>query len=726
MIRGEIIYQFVIPTFEAREVTPFQGFAPGLLTMARMMELVAMLPTDILELTMEPADRLARRRAGAAGLMWGPISVRALLRSGHPPPEVPFQVVMSADLDIANEISKWRRNLRIPPLHVSSYDVADAIHPNELSIERLRQHCKTSLRRAKRARPRLDITDEVHELENWRPLERQPSSLLLHSHNVTRPNEMALVAARETYPTDEAGVLNVSPNDSYVTAITESVAAVLALNVTAERRPIFLLYPPRPDVILFAPAMYVGAIRTLAKTENSPAAKRALRGLERQRGYTMTLPFEEGDLEKAGPLLALRGAELKLETSALGLRAASTLAATIRFPPLVNRTAGIVGHLSRYLRSHDRPPDVKTARVFRLVQEALRDSLPAQHRELISQAKTGIKIVGDAPLEWFPVGDLPLGIRFDVSRIDATPGNLLIGQLETRPPVHIEPSSFKQYLVTSMFEAGDQIAPHIRTALRFLPGASETGITGTVTTPKDVDDFVDAVNAYHGPILIVDGHGEHPNRPNVGGLVIGGKPVDIWHLAGRVRLPPIVVLSACDTHPFDRSHATIANGFLRCGALAVLATALPIRSVDAAGFLVRLMLRAIDFGEAMNRRGVSVSWTNIVGGALRMQLASDVVHGLVKRGLLPDALLRDIQLQANIDINPPNERADWLERLRDRCIESGHCSTADWQEAYQAILGSSDAIRYLSVGNPEYILLSGPNVTRRVLAEAGEAMAALT
>lgn len=224
------------------------------------------------------------------------------------------------------------------------------------------------------------------------------------------------------------------------------------------------------------------------------------------------------------------------------------------------------------------------------------------------------------------------------------------------------------------------------------------------------------MNAYDGPILIIDSHGSHEG--DVGGLVIGGQSIDIWSLKDRLRPPPIVILSACDTHPFDRTHATVAAGFLHCGAQAVLATVLPIRSIPAATFVVRLLLRAISFGNAMNGLGRAVSWTQIVGGALRMQLASDIVHGLARRGMLLPDQVDEMQLLANMDLNLDN-KPDWLERLRARCQEAGTFGQEQWERAYADILAASDVIRYTHVGNPDGIVIADQRVMMRAAAEAG-------
>ncbi len=715
---GEIIYILAIPSWDPKRVSPFQGFAPGLFSTAPLLIDLPRLPTDISELAMDPPDRLARRRAGHGGWIWSPVNVENLTRHGQPTPGRPFMVVFTSEPEPARRVSAWRRGLRVRPLRVSWHKVGGAIFPHELTVERLQQHCRAALRQAKEANRKLDVADQLALVDTWKPLEDKPSGLKHHSHNVTLPNEMVLRGAGFVRD-GEDGKLENSPEQDYIDGITESANAVLDLHAQAADRPIYLLNPPRPDVILLAPSMHVQAAEVIGRAKLSKLSVRAFHALERQRGYTIQLPVrDEKSVNEVGPIFSIRGGELRLSTYAVGMRAASTVAATLRLPPLVNRTAGVVGQLGRFLRHHENPPPVKTARVFRAVQNALADSMPPQHLEVLRRSTSGVKIVGEAPLEWMPLDDLPLGIARDVSRIGTTPGNLLIEQLRHVPPHYIPADAFKEYLIVSMFEEGDGIAHHARQALQVLPGATDAKIKGVSATPKSAAELIATVNAYTGPILIVDSHGTHPDKPNVGGLSIGGEFVDVWELAGKLEPPPIVVLSACDTHPFDRSHATVANGFLRCGAVAVLGTVLPIRSRDAAMFLVRLMFRAIAFGNAMNAAGRSAAWTNIVGGALRMQLASDIVRGLGAQGLIPAEAVEPIHLAANHDLNPPNEFPHWLQRLMVRCMEAGNLSEEQWRRSYADILAASDVIRYVNIGNPEAILIADDRVLMRTYEES--------
>jgi hypothetical protein len=710
---NDILYALALPHWAPTEVTRFQGFAPGLLEFIPAMASLARLPADIAELALSEGERLARRRAGLGDRLWSPINIENLLAHRRPTALQPFMVVFSADRSVAKAISRWRRNLRIRPLHVSLIEGFGAIHPDELTVERLKTHCLNALREAKSARRDLVADDAQALLDRWRPWSERPSTLVHHSHNATAANEMVLYSVGGAEPTGE-GVLNCSPEKDYVAGVLQSALVVRDLyGLIGDRR--LKVHPERPDLILLAPAM-VGSASSLLRSDAPSVLKRAMRSLDRQRGYTGQVQLDEGDIQIVGPALSYRGAELKIQTLAVGLRAASTLTPTVRLPAAVNRAAGVVRTLANHLRYYDDPPDTKTARVFKAVQDALQNAIPADLQQLLKESRSGVKIIGDAPLEWLPVDGLPLSLRADVSRIDATPGNILIQQLRSMPPVYIPPDEFRRYLMCTLFDEGDNLAAHARAGMSVLENLNGTELDGTIVAPQTADDFVAAVNGYNGPILIIDGHGVHPPESDIGGLIVGGQPLDVWSLVGRMRSPPIVVLSACDTHPYDRSHATVANGFLACGALAVLGTSLPVRSIPAAIFLTRLMHRAVSYGEAVNRGGRAVSWSNIVGGALRMQLASDVVRELVRREMLPSELADEVQLAANFDLNPL--RADWFERLGERCREAGGFDEAAWGKAFNDILAASDAIRYVHVGNPEAILLADEPVIHAALDEA--------
>lgn len=709
----EIFYILALPEWQPQEVTPFQGFAPQLPYFTPLMEDIVRFPPDIIQPTLDPSLTLARQRGGDGAWMWTPVNLSTLLGKRKPLPLAPYMVVMSSDEATAKKVASWRAGLRLPPIHLSYHRAANAQHPVGFTREQLRHRLIALTRRAARMEARLEIAQHLDFLERWRPEERRDTSLAFHSHNVTRANEMTLIGAGESPPTCKDGHLQASPHDDYVRGITQSSETVMALWQESGERLANLLMPPRPDLFLLAPSMYRGISTRLANVIQDSLVKASLRRLDRQRGYTMELNVtDEKGIERIGPLLALRGAELKVLTTAVGLRAAGTLAATVRLPPAVNRTAGVVGQLTRFLRTHEDPPRIKSARVFRIVQQALEEAIPFEHRALIARSTAGVKIIGEAPLEWLPVDGLPLGIRFDVSRINTTPGNLFVEQI--RPPItqHITPDAFRNYLVLSMFEDGDPIAQHLRVGTWHTADGRNERILGRYASPKTPAEFAEQLNLFDGPMVIIDSHATHPDTSDIGGLMIGGDHFDVWNLVGKVKMPPIVVLSACDTHPFDRSHATVANGFLACGATAVVATALPIRAPQAARFVMRLINRAVHYGAIVNGMGRAIPWSSIVGGVLRMELVTDILRGFEEDGRFGEEARSALLLATHKDLHPM--RSDWFEQLRERVIATGAIDLTEWDNRLPDLIAASDAIRYLHLGNPEALLVSSPQVMEAI------------
>ncbi len=720
----EIYYVLALPDWEPEEITPFQGFAPGLLPFVPLMEWILTLPPDIHDPLLNMDDRLSRRRAGAGPWLWSPINLSTLISKRKPTPYQPFMVVFTADADTAKAVSNWRSTLRIKPVHISFYKGGGAIHPADFTQENLKNHLMGLARKAKEVYKGLDIQEHLKNLSEWTSHPRKPSNLKYHSHGVTKPNEMVLIAAGGEPPASENGQLESSPHEHYLQGITDSVRAVMALWEHTKGRPGYLINPPRPDLFLLAPAAYRGISKRLLSGVDNFIIKNALRSLDRQRGYTIGMRFMDGDegttenqINLIGPVLGLRGAEMKLTTAAVGLRTAGTVAATLRLPPEVNRTGGVIGQLARFLRTHENPPPVKAARVFKVVQDALLSCIPPDHLKLIANSEAGIKIIADAPLEWLPVDGLPLGIRFDVSRINSTPGNLFMGQIRPPIPIYISPAKFKEYLVLSMYDEGDPIAPHLRLGALSARDGNGDPILGKFASPKTADEFCRYINSFKGPMLIVDGHAVHEDGDVPGGLMINGALFDIWELVDKISMPPIVILSACDTHPFDRNHATVANGFLACGAIAVVATALPIRAPDAARFIMRLINRAVHYGDLINKMGIAVSWTHMVSGLLRMELSTDIIRHFHEKGYYDEDVVSDLMLKTNNEITP--FKPDWYENMLKNVFAACRSEPDDFDRVVSDVIASSDAIRYLHLGNPETIMVADHRPADRATEEAG-------
>jgi len=132
--------------------------------------------------------------------------------------------------------------------------------------------------------------------------------------------------------------------------------------------------------------------------------------------------------------------------------------------------------------------------------------------------------------------------------------------------------------VISALKRDDPITGIFETAFDTFEPLWRKNLTVTYENVASEADLVKALNDFDGPMVIFDGHGSHAkDQPAL--LHLGSDAVDVWSLRDRIQnMPPIVILSACDTHAADRNHATTANGFMHLGARTVLASVLPSAS----------------------------------------------------------------------------------------------------------------------------------------------------
>ncbi len=708
----KIFYLYAMPEWEKDEITRFQGFYSGLLKFIHLFPLPLPLPTSVTELGYSVEERVARRREGVASFAASIVDLESLLESDGPPLYAPFMVVFTPRIGVAEELVTWAKKTAIPPLIVSLVPLPGVIQFSALTLEYLKQYCKRACQQAINRGAEFTYP-YFSEIEKWRADGVNTVGEVL-GIRPSRINELVLASIGKSYA-EKAG-FDYSKLTDLEDAMSDSTRAIFQIQIESDDQGFYLLRPEHPDLILFAPAFYRGVFDEIKQQKPSLEILRGLKLLERRDGYNFDyhdLSKDTDDFGVIANMFFLRQNELHIQSQAVSMRAASTFAATIIIPNKVNRVQGTVEVFTRHIRRYKNeiPPDKKTARVFKSVQNALIESIPKDHLNLIAESRTGIKIIGNAPLEWIPVDGIPIGISSDVSRINATPGDLLLEQLKAVPMRAVNVSQFKEYLLVSMYEKDEASGYLMSDALSRL--AKEKGLKGLHLRPESTQEFRKALRAYKGAIVIVDCHGGHPEKSTEGGLFIGGKLEGIRDLLRDIEIPPIVVLSACETHPFDRSHVTVANQFLRMGAINVISTVLPIYFKNAAVFLLRLMLRAVQYGSDINSRGVSVPWSNIVGGAFRQHLAFEIAMGLITRRLLPPMTALRLQQEAVIDLNFPPRR-DWLHRLGERVKEAGKINDEIWQSTLEDIIATSDTIRYVSMGNPESIVLLDETAIDRI------------
>ncbi len=280
---------------------------------------------------------------------------------------------------------------------------------------------------------------------------------------------------------------------------------------------------------------------------------RALGGLPQPTAWSMTArpakseQFEEFDELKASPaaqtVIAARQSELEtftLESGCTPLKPARGSCDCLRRQSRVPGARGVC-EKRPFPKFRAR---LKTRRLFTRIQDGLCRAIGPERLAFIEQIGGPLKIVSDAPIEWLPIQGLPLSLRYDCSRINATPGNLMMGCLTHPATITLQPVELQKLVVLTAFADNDPLKNVLTIALRHMRPDWENKVDIAFKEVRSTRDFIDALNAFDGYIMIFDGHGVDNSDEPIGKLMIGREAIDVWELRGKVRVPPIAIQSA--------------------------------------------------------------------------------------------------------------------------------------------------------------------------------------
>lgn len=712
----KIRYLFVLEGGAMDLTSPFQGFSRALSDLHWAMRLICELPADVLEPSHPLDGVIAQRMGGERQLVWVPVDISAL------EPESSdifgaFIVCFTGDKKTAARTQNWIDKQAGPILHVKCTSEADAKRLASFGSGDIREYCRAAFEHHKAAfsEPQRDAVAAA--LEAWTEPALIPTDHPRLGHNIFLANQMTLRRAGQDAWPEEAWTGDSEAN--YSARIAESVTAALQLRDEVGLQNFHRMLLPTPGLILSEPALYRHSYKPVRAEGpfKDKLARKTLRMLQTQRGlFNGTTPEFLDGFQNSGAAQALmqeRASELLTFTLGVGIRAASTSAAVMRLSPGVNHVFPRLDSYARHIRSPKMEARLKSKRLFVGIQEAMARALGDERLDVLRSHQGPIKLVSDCPLEWLDVGGLPLALARNCSRINATPGNVSMIQLAKTQAVNVPPSAFDRPLVVCSFAENDPLRNIMRDSLQAFRASDGSVINHEFQRVGSVDEFVDVLNAYDGAVLIFDGHGAANTIDPIGGIMIGTEKVDVWQLRYKVRVPPIVILSACDTQSLDaRSHATVANGFLALGATTVLGTLLPVGGQAGALFAARLVYRLKEFLPAALSSGWRVlNWTEVISGMLRMTLISELLDALVgphQSDLRREQRFYNLQVQSSQWINSGED--DWYDLFLKALAEELGLEAETLRQRALNVIARSEAIRYIQLGNPEMIRIADHHI----------------
>jgi hypothetical protein len=709
----------IVPDSLPGQATPLQGFAPSLCSNSWMIEAAMRIPSTIFDPTPEgQSSLLARRMGGTNPINWIGQTPRAI--RSHPLPEsLPFTIVMLGDDQNAAEYVEWASSSVVPPTLVAKSGANLTF--SQLNLTNLQQRFLGVCEKVRNSVESGSISRAVAAIRSWEPSKRRPLPYQVRGHNSVTPNLRVLESAGFTRMV--AGPMQdiMSGNAPFVNQIVSTSNSILALRSEVRHPLLHRVFQPTLAINIFAPAIYPDFFQANIRTDIGPVEREQFlmsrQALERQSGYSFIArtpaqirtmigikleDAQRGEAPKENPLMMARAGELKLSTECIAALAVSELSAVLRLPNAINRTSGSVRNFAAQYRSGS-GLSRKRLVTFRAVQRNLASAVPPDFIQFLNDAETGVRIVADAHLEWLDIGGLPLCIQKNTTRIPVTPGNLFIENVSARQPIIFSPKDLTDILVIDALERGDPIRPAFEIAFEAFEPHLTDQLNIRFREVSNEEELVEAFNSFSGNIVIFDGHGGH-EIGEAATLYLKDIPIDIWSLRGKLsRVPPIVILSACDTHAADRNHATTANGFLALGAVAVLASVFPLDAREAAAFIARLLFRIASYVPSapfVLRR--SISWMEIIAGMLRMQLLTNFLRQLLNRNFIDEKAYIRIHNSGNEAIN--DGTANPFGVVHELLKAQGLVKSSVNSELEIAV-ANSPAISYLQLGRPEAILI---------------------
>lgn len=338
-----------------------------------------------------------------------------------------------------------------------------------------------------------------------------------------------------------------------------------------------------------------------------------------------------------------------------------------------------------------------------------------------------VKLLSNLPIEWSTHNELPLMVRHDVSRIPVSPGWLTSHLLLESQKVLVDMDSFRNIPVISSFRDDDPIRNDLKEKLiefREMQPSGEVSsilrneglkndligdfeVSADIQEPSSFEELISFLNGSKSPIVIFDLHGGHSENGS-GVIKLKSESVSVADLIGKARIPPIVILSSCDTNPIDRNHYSTANALLAGGAKTVLASALPILSKEASIFIFRLFVRLQHYLPIIiNGENKSLKWSSFVSGMIRRTYYSELLSLVSKKNKLSDEKVKKLNISINLKLDPLSEdfHKDILETIsRELSIE-----VATIKAMIDTEVGLLECLKYIQIGNPDQVIIVSPN-----------------
>lgn len=689
--------------------THFQGFSSALAPdYIQIFDRLIDFPKDIMEPWLD-SDQFAMSKMLGSSLDIYMVRVD-LIDSDHIDFDRDFNVLWSTETDV-DEVSARLGQFQIKPVHISTKWRVGVIPLDELTTDNINNALESMLGRA--GEQSHQFKELYTELKKSGIRNRNHGGLSFSpkSHNCTMP--LLHLIRSMGYRLDNSSMIRASGDIApYIEGILELVRFIdskkTKLGNYTELR--------KNDALIFCPSIYAHLYKTDGKLWNKlnremDADKRSVikASIVKNKGYgNSNLQLREdmfNPLEGlVGALLTERAMELQLFTSAISIAATNQMIPAIRLPHGAMLHHNILNDIYALVNSSRRDRKEKLNKKIIEYGNLLKTDIGSDLIQASFHSRERILAVCDFPLEWLTVDGTALMFSHEISRIPSTPGSVTMSALLSGQRMSYPLSLFMKVLIIRSFKPNDPIKNHLAVAVE---GFSElAGLKNLDIKWVDVEceqELVEALNDFDGMMVIFDCHGNHGGEEGSAWLDIGNEQVTVWELGSATRVPPIVILAACSTHPLGGSHASVANAFLKAGVKSIIGTFAPVDAVHTGVTIARILFRMSKFLPVRTQIG-PYSWRKAISGFFRMSYVTDIHRDLcLDAKILTEEQIQNLGSEANYWIN--SEDPDWLLKVKIAIQDAANIGDDDFMSVWTTRNQFVDTMLLVQLGHPEDIMI---------------------
>jgi hypothetical protein len=241
--------------------------------------------------------------------------------------------------------------------------------------------------------------------------------------------------------------------------------------------------------------------------------------------------------------------------------------------------------LKNFLNAFDHDSK-KASELFRVLELSLAASLPDSIVDHVFKRASSVTLCSDYPFEWTLVDGRPLCLYRPTARIPLSMNSWYNVSAALIKSYALTPRVPEKVLVLDLIEKTDRVRSY---SDAFIETSANIGNRFAIESPNSAGEVRQLIEKRAPEIVVIDSHGQYEPAKDVVSLRINGKWSEFSELLPESPIPPVWIVSACETAQSEALRGCVVRSLLSRGAYAVVATLTKVDAFIASMLVGRLL-----------------------------------------------------------------------------------------------------------------------------------------